>query len=111
MTRDEIWSRCVRAHYSASLAAYWMDHPVCEACRRSESSCPHHLRSRGAGGDDDPVNLLALCTACHTGPHGYHVLGRSAFCKRWPHLRRKVDAAFERARGQTVDMKIHGRYL
>jgi hypothetical protein len=30
---------------------------------------PHHIRSRGAGGDDVDENLLGLCSGCHDACH------------------------------------------
>ena len=26
----------------------------------------HHVKSRGRGGSDDPINLLRVCVFCHT---------------------------------------------
>ena len=59
MTREEIWSYCVKQHYSAAYAQYAMEHTVCEACHR-DAVLPHHIRARGAGGDDDALT----CSRC-----------------------------------------------
>jgi hypothetical protein len=95
MTSAQIWILCKRHHYSAAYAEYWQEHAVCEACMLKWSAAPHHVRTRGAGGDDAPENLLALCDACHGL---VHAMGRSVFCKRFPHLKTKIDEAMERSR-------------
>jgi len=59
-----------------------------------QCSYPHHIKSRGAGGDDVEENLIALCLPHHAECHG---MGRKAFYKRYrtwiPEINRK---AFER---------------
>ena len=95
MTPDAIWDYCRRKHYSAAFAAYWGDNTRCEACEKRQSATPHHIRTRGSGGDDSDANLLALCAEDHSM---IGTMGRSAFCKRFPHLKKKVDAAMERSR-------------
>lgn len=40
----------------------------CVVCG-SIPSDPHHLKSRGAGGDDVETNLIALCRKCHSLIH------------------------------------------
>lgn len=43
----------------------------CEYCGY-HAACPHHLWARGIGGGgrlDIRVNLVALCTVCHTQHH------------------------------------------
>ena len=94
------WAEYVRAHcrthkYSAAYTAYWLKHLVCECCM-NRSAAPHHIRSRGAGGDDDPGNLLALCTTHHTEAHQ---LGVGEFGFHHGHLHRKIEAALARPRG------------
>lgn len=95
MTSDEIWAYCEKRKYSPVYAAYWMRERVCVACLEHPSSAPHHIRTRGAGGDDAPENLLALCTSCHRKVDD---LGRTLFCRLYPHLKKKVDAAMGRPR-------------
>lgn len=95
MNPDDVWIVCKRKHYSAAYAEYWQAHTRCEACRRLSSEAPHHIRTRGAGGDDSPENLLGLCVVCH---NLIHKSGREKFCRKYPHLRSKVDAALERPR-------------
>lgn len=46
----------------------------CFACGAPPPSDPHHLRSRGAGGDDS--ECVNLCRECHTE---FHTVGRAAF--------------------------------
>lgn len=40
----------------------------CVACGASWSDL-HHIKTRGAGGDDQEWNLMPLCRACHTQVH------------------------------------------
>lgn len=40
----------------------------CVACGSSPAD-PAHIRSRGAGGPDEPWNLLSLCRNCHIYQH------------------------------------------
>lgn len=44
-----------------------MRKPYCEVCGRPAFGEPHHIRSRGAGGEDIPANLIQLCVHCHYG--------------------------------------------
>ena len=41
----------------------------CEACLMRADLHVHHLFSRGAGRLDIPVNLIAVCPACHAMIH------------------------------------------
>jgi len=52
---------------SPQLKAYMQAHPFCEACGKPvrKGALPHHIKTRGAGGTDDPENLLRLCDECH----------------------------------------------
>ena len=94
MTREDIWSYCVKAHYSAAYAQYAMEHLACEACH-GDSVLPHHIRTRGAGGDDAKENLLSLCGDCH---RRIHALGGNRFAFLYPHLRGKLTGAIDRPR-------------
>jgi hypothetical protein len=94
MTRDEVWDYCKRSHYSAAYAQYAMEHLVCEACH-GDAVLPHHIRTRGAGGDDDAANLLSLCADCH---RRIHSLGGRRFAFLYPALRGKLSGAIERPR-------------
>jgi len=38
----------------------------CELCHLTGVKFePHHIKSRGAGGTDDPSNILVCCRLCH----------------------------------------------
>ncbi len=39
---------------------------------------PAHIRSRGAGGGDEPDNVIPLCRACHSEQHQ---MGLKAFAE------------------------------
>ena len=52
----------------------------CEICGKPGQR--HHLITRGAGGSDDPVNIIYLCIEHHVGPQGIHTLGRNTFANR-----------------------------
>lgn len=41
----------------------------CAACGKEPPSDPAHVRSRGAGGPDEPWNLLPLCRNHHQEQH------------------------------------------
>ncbi len=47
-------------------------------------SAGHHIRTKGAGGDDADPNLIPLCVSHHTGPGtGIHELGVAGFLERF----------------------------
>lgn len=73
-------------------------HPHCEVagCRAAPAPEPHHIRTRGAGGTDDPVNLIRLC-----GPHHVevHKVGRWTFADRY-NMRARFERAINQPRGQ-----------
>jgi len=72
---------------------------VCKACfgwimeHGEKITAPHHIKSRGAGGGDDPANLLQLCFDCHTY---FHNNGWVDFIKEYDHLEEKVRRALKR---------------
>jgi len=41
----------------------------CQNCGTSECLQVHHIRPRGALGDDTPENLITLCADCHDRLH------------------------------------------
>jgi 5-methylcytosine-specific restriction endonuclease McrA len=41
----------------------------CQNCGASERLQVHHIRSRGALGDDAAENLITLCADCHSRLH------------------------------------------
>ena len=74
---------------SKELRDYMEKHPFCEACGKPAHGIPHHIRTRGAGGRDNPENLLRLCWKCHFGiAHGPG--GIRELIEYFPHLREKV---------------------
>lgn len=49
----------------------------CMNCGVMIGLSPHHIKSRGAGGYDEPDNLISLCIECHqAAQEGYLVVGR-----------------------------------
>lgn len=46
----------------------------CEYCGSSFRLEAHHIKSRGAGGDDNRNNLIVLCHACHSNVHDGNIL-------------------------------------
>ena len=48
------------------LAAY----PLCEQCSKKDKITParevHHIKPLSQGGTNDPMNLMSLCTPCHS---------------------------------------------
>jgi hypothetical protein len=71
------------------LKAYTKMHQRCEACGGPARGLPHHIKHRGAGGSDEPENLLRLCHWCHYGIV-HSSPGILGLIERYPHLRRKV---------------------
>lgn len=57
----------------------------CEICGHAAEK--HHIVSRGAGGTDEPWNLLNLCRMHH---RHFHDVGWVKFLGWYPHLRAKV---------------------
>ena len=41
----------------------------CQYCGLGGQVHVHHIKSRGAGGDDIPENLISLCPSCHDKAH------------------------------------------
>jgi hypothetical protein len=79
MNADEIRLYCRSKGYSEAYTSYWILHQSCEVCQQiypawrwRASVVVHHIRTRGAGGQDTAENLLALCRL----HHGYvHAMG------------------------------------
>jgi 5-methylcytosine-specific restriction endonuclease McrA len=51
------------------------DRPACQVCGTPKHLAlggllhRHHIKSRGAGGADEDLNLICLCALCHTDAH------------------------------------------
>ncbi len=44
----------------------------CEWCGKwiaLNEACPHHKKSRGSGGGNEPDNILICCLKCHSAIH------------------------------------------
>lgn len=59
----------------------------CLICKYPQSE-PAHIKSKGAGGDDVPHNLLNLCHKCHATTHK---VGWFEACEQLPGLRRALE--------------------
>ena len=96
---DYVVRHCRKHKYSATFTEFWRSHARCEVhgCGLW-SAAPHHIRSRGAGGDDNPRNLLALCTRHHFEAEQY---GDKRFAKMYPEVAEKVRSALERPKVTT----------
>jgi hypothetical protein len=68
MSPEDKLAYCTHNGYSFAYYEYWAAHPTCECCDQ-ESQPPHHIKTRGAGGEDTPENLLALCVQHHRMIH------------------------------------------
>ena len=85
-----------RPKHTKKLMEYKKANPYCEVCKLPKRAYQaHHIRTRGAGGDDDPENLLALCDMHHKE---IHYQGNETFMQSNPHMRKKIEAALERSR-------------
>lgn len=47
--------------------------PYCEYCGSPAHGWPHHIKTRGAGGKEDPWNLIQLCGECHEAAQTYKI--------------------------------------
>lgn len=97
MDSDEIYAYCKRKGYSVQYAKYWAENIFCEASMpfKQPAEPPHHIRTRGAGGDDDPANLLSLSYFRHKEIHRF---GPRRFAEKYPHLKLKIMEALNRPR-------------
>lgn len=61
-------------------------YPICLVCeRRDVDRC--HIRSRGAGGSDEPRNIMYLCREHHTEQHQ---IGMITFNDKYPDVPRAL---------------------
>lgn len=81
---------------SKQLQFYIDTHPWCEVEGCQEPPCPepHHIRTRGAKGDDEPENLIRLCYVHHSE---VHTIGNQRFPAKYG-LESKFEAALGRQR-------------
>ena len=49
---------------------YQRDGWRCALCDSTDGLQIHHVRPRGKGGADHPMNLITLCWRCHAAAHG-----------------------------------------
>ena len=89
--REAVKRHCKKYKYSAEYTRYWIENPFCEICR-NYSDAPHHIRTRGAGGGDEPGNLLSLCTTHHTE---IGTIGVQTFANKYPQFYDKIFAALD----------------
>jgi hypothetical protein len=52
-----------------ALLAEMHQKAICEVCNRPRPVQVHHIRTKGSGGSDHRLNLLAVCTDCHSAIH------------------------------------------
>jgi len=89
--KEAILRHCKKYKYSAKYTEYWIQNPFCEICG-NYSAAPHHIRTRGAGGTDEPGNLIALCTAHHTEAHA---MGIQSFANKYEQFYDKIAATLD----------------
>ena len=89
--QEAIAEHCKKYKYSKSYQAYWTAYPFCEVCGNF-STAPHHIRTRGAGGNDESGNLLALCTTHHTEAH---TMGIQSFANKYEQFYEKIAATLD----------------
>lgn len=51
-------------------AVYKRDGYRCAVCDATEGLQIHHIKPRGKGGANHPMNLVTLCWRCHAAVHG-----------------------------------------
>ena len=89
--REAIKRHCKKYKYSAEYTLYWIENPFCEICG-NHSDAPHHIRTKGAGGGDEPGNLLSLCTTHHTE---IGTIGVQTFANKYPQFYDKIFVALD----------------
>ena len=78
--REVIRTVCKKRKYSNAYRDYWLEHPKCEVYGFPTLEPPHHIKTRGAGGKDNPGNLITLCHYHHVE---VHKIGRRSFATRY----------------------------
>ena len=80
---------------SAKCREYGKIHQFCEVCGDYGIQV-HHIRSRGAGGDDEAINLMSLCPEHHTE---YHTIGHEKFGVKYG-LSNRIKEALNRSKAK-----------
>jgi len=94
--------------------------PFCEACQHTVYATAEggmkqyvgnmaHIVSKGAGGSDELWNRMQLCVDDHLGLQ--HQKGWTEFIVTYPHLKWKVEKAFERAGAKMLPARQESRDL
>lgn len=55
---------------SVRRGVYKRDGWRCALCDSTDGLQIHHVRPRGMGGGNSPMNLITLCWRCHAAAHG-----------------------------------------
>lgn len=55
---------------SMRKAVYKRDGYRCALCDSTDGIQIHHIRPRGQGGANHPMNMITLCWRCHNAAHG-----------------------------------------
>lgn len=76
-----------RKRWSLEYTGYWIEHAYCEVCGRPAEP-PHHIQTRGAGGGDEPDNLMSLCLLHHREIHDH---GIETFAHDHPKVAKRLE--------------------
>ena len=79
----------------------------CEMCDRPGDTDVHHLSYRDVG-NEDLVDLAALCRRCHMGMHG-HIKGWEPPCDDL--IQKRIDRYHDACEGQESCLEPPGMYL
>lgn len=94
---EQVDKHCRKQGYSKQYREFWQANMHCQVCLDADvllaAAAPHHIRSRGAGGDDSAENLLPLCTSHHTE---IHQIGTDTFAERHPCVATQIRKGRER---------------
>ena len=63
-----MFPKATRVFSSRAVEAVRARDPYCRVCGGKREHV-HHIKSRGAGGDDDVRNMIGLCSGCHSRAH------------------------------------------
>lgn len=68
--RDPATRKRYGRHWQMMRDRYLAEHPLCEQCQKdgklTRAEEVHHIKPLSKGGTNDFMNLMALCTPCHS---------------------------------------------
>ena len=82
----------------------------CALCDSTDGLQIHHVKPRGRGGADHPMNLITLCWRCHAAAHGsILLLDEYPSHDEFPNIEQQIQAIDKALRSFFLVGKIFGR--